>query len=241
MFRIFRTYYMSKFTPQIAKALKMDGVPSSDEDFGFPACPPCILRTLLRFLIGYCLDNSEKLNVGQWLPSATGTPSPATPILKSIVLSSYETREMLHELLRQAMTLPCTNPEYRDITRGAMHILGVWMLGSEDERPSFLRRTGSWSLIASNTQGSITRSSSHSSALTSAADEDDYKSADANMFLRRYFLMIKLVFDQHVTIDPNDLNVVDWDGLVSLYKDALNVYRAVTVSRGGIDIEVESW
>lgn len=31
LFRIFRTYYLTKFTPQIAKAFQMEGIPSKDE------------------------------------------------------------------------------------------------------------------------------------------------------------------------------------------------------------------
>ncbi|KAI8144750.1 hypothetical protein BJV82DRAFT_606134 [Fennellomyces sp. T-0311] len=257
LFRIFRTHYLTKFTPQIAKQLQMEGVPTnSDEEYGFPQCPPSILRTLLRFLIGYCLDNSY----GSW-PHLSGvsSSSPATPILKSIVLSSYETREMLHEVLRQALVLPCTNPTYRDITRGAIHILGVWILGNEDERPSFLRRTGSWTAIAGH-PGSFTRSSSLASVPAAAAtaanartsdvvstdDEDDYKHADANRFLRRYLLMIKLIFEDHWRRfkdhpEKGQLQGTEWEGLVALYKDALNVYRAITVTRGGIDMEWESW
>ncbi|KAI7855415.1 hypothetical protein BDC45DRAFT_568310 [Circinella umbellata] len=270
LFRIFRTYYLTKFTPQVAKILQMDDIPTvATEDFGFPQCPPSILRTLLRFLIGYCLDNSY--GDLPHMPAITGA-SPATPILKSIVLSSYETREMLHEVLRQALILPCTNPTYRDITRGAIHILGVWMLGNEDERPSFLRRTGSWTQIAgtpvtttSGYPGSVTRSSSLASVPTvssikpsdggvlnttsgdsNAQQQDDYKHADANRFLRRYFLMIKLIFENHWQRfkdkpESGTASGTDWEGLVVLYKDAINVYRAITVSRGGIDMEWESW
>ncbi|KAI9484408.1 hypothetical protein BDB00DRAFT_148787 [Zychaea mexicana] len=261
LFRIFRTYYLTKFTPQVARQLQMDGVPPDNaENYGFPKCPPSILRTLLRFLIGYCLDNSYGSNWSH-MPTAISASSPATPILKSIVLSSYETREMLHEILRQSLVLPCTNPSYRDITRGAIHILGVWILGNEDERPSFLRRTGSWTAIASaGHPGSVTRSSSLASVPTTSSFkpsdantnnnnndyEDDYKHADANRFLRRYFLMIKLVFEDHWQRfkkhpESNAQLGTEWEGLIVLYKDAINVYRAITVCRGGIDMEWESW
>ncbi|KAI9315822.1 hypothetical protein BX666DRAFT_1859621 [Dichotomocladium elegans] len=260
LFRIFRTYYLTKFTPHTARFLQMDGVPrGDDQDFGFPTCPPSILRTLLRFLIGYCLDNNEGHNSNHWPNVSTASSSsPATPILKSIVLSSYETREMLHEILRQALVLPCTNPAFRDITRGAIHILGVWILGNEDERPSFLRRTGSWSAI----HGTVTRSSSlgsvqanspkvdihavgsvHSSPV--ATHNQEYKDADANQFLRRYFYLIRSIFENHwVRSSEQRLAILqgsDWEGLIALYKDAINVYRAVTVARGGIDMEPESW
>lgn len=54
-------------------------------------------------------------------------PSPATPILKSIVLGP-ENREFAHEIVRQALMLPAGSPLYKDIVRGAVHIVGVWIL-----------------------------------------------------------------------------------------------------------------
>ncbi|KAL0079919.1 hypothetical protein F4703DRAFT_1174065 [Phycomyces blakesleeanus] len=282
LFRIFRTYYLTKFVPAVAKSLHTESnkskKPTTTTDdhkkvetqekqalVGFPLCPPSILRTLLRFLIGYCLDNNSNSHA-HWahLPSAP-TSSPATPILKSIVLSSHETREMLHEILRQCMVLPCTNPQYRDITRGAIHILGVWVLGNEDERPSFLRKTGGASV---GTVGhSMTRSSSIASVATSknsivepkvlstsptssvwrTSDKPESDDGDANIFLRRYFLMIKLLFENKSGSRDRDVlvaqvqQVTDWEGLTALYKDAINLYRAVTVSRGGIEMEDETW
>ncbi|KAI8367588.1 uncharacterized protein BYT42DRAFT_586812 [Radiomyces spectabilis] len=280
LFRVFRTYYLTKFVPEIAKQLNVEGVPTdpdAKQKFGFPSCPPSILRALLRFLIGYCLDNNHSQQLHWPRPSFAVMSSPATPILKSIVLSSHETREMLHEILRQSLVLPCTNVNYRDITRGAIHILGVWILGNEDERPSFLRRTGS----GTNGPGqiSMTRSSSLASVSTSKAsvsdnrpensttfstsptssvasptrttEKTDHDYSGANVFLRRYFLMIKLIFEQHwksmaITEDRESLvagvqQISDWEGLVMLYKDAINVYRAITVTQGGIDMEWESW
>lgn len=164
---------------------------------------------------------------------------------------------MLHEILRQSLILPCTNAQYRDITRGAIHILGVWILGSEDERPSFLRRSGSVVTRSSSTASvstSINDTASCSSRVLSTSPTDDHpmrsteEYSDANAFLRRYLLMIKLVFeDRRPESNSRDFlaatvqQVTDWEGLVALYKDAINVYRAIAVSRGGIDIEWESW
>ncbi|CAO3638558.1 unnamed protein product [Cunninghamella blakesleeana] len=303
LFKIFRTYYLTKFVPFATTVLKEGSNDQPTENvIGFPLCPPSILRTMLRFLIGSCLDNihnhhSTHQNAPQFISS------PATPILKSIVLSSHETREMLHEILRQSMILPITNPSYRDITRGAIHILGVWMLGNEDERPAFLRRNNSTPASASTiiTSGSysvnhiqnandIIRSNSFASlptpkqvpkndmpssatknsdnnnnnlSLTSTPniqfspsglvtiENHDY--IEANVFLRRYFLMIKLIFEDK-TDNNNDKNnetttskdlpcdpSYDWEGAVALYKDAINVYRAITITRGGIEMECESW
>lgn len=166
---------------------------------------------------------------------------------------------MLHEILRQSLILPSTNIQYRDITRGAIHILGVWILGSEDERPSFLRRSGSIVTRSSSTasvSNSITTTANENICTrpfsTSPTEEHAMPSyeeySDANVFLRRYLLMIKLVFeDRRPEANSRDnlaasaQQVSDWEGLVALYKDAINVYRAISVSRGGIDIEWESW
>ncbi|CAO3589975.1 unnamed protein product [Absidia cylindrospora] len=334
LFRIFRTYYLIKFLPHVPTTLQDDSSSSNnDSTVGFPLCPPSVLRTLLRFMIGYCLDNNRSSHIN-WpnLPSSANA-SPAIPILKSIVLSSHETREMLHEVLRQCVILPTTNTNYRDIIRGAVHILGVWMLGSEDERPSFLRRTGSVPTSATttmtsstipgggNNNGNMIRSSSYTSLTTasrqsahdntinitnkekdqlssinkeeeyintassstekimptspssppvqppalsalinnnnnnnnsssmlsvSTSTTADHDFVEANVFLRRYFLMIKMIFiNTHQSARSlRDIPVdspCDWEGLVVLYKDAVNVYRSITVTRGGIEMEWESW
>lgn len=295
LFRIFRTHYMTKFVPLISKSLQVEGSAKNGGKsnqlsdmcvqleklntlqilvIGFPSCPPTILRSLLRFLIGYCLDNNHNVNI-HW-PQLSHISSPAIPILKSIVLSSHESREMLHDLLRQSLILPCTNSHYRDITRGAIHILGVWILGSEDERPSFLRRSNSAVTRSSSTASapnSINNdqtASSNSSRIFSTSPQEDHtmmrasannnnnnttntaaateEYSDANVFLRRYLMMIKLIFeDRRMEYNNRDVmvasvqQVTDWEGLVALYKDAINVYRAIAVSRGGIDIEWESW
>ncbi|RCI03744.1 Ral GTPase-activating protein subunit alpha-2, partial [Rhizopus stolonifer] len=275
LFRIFRTHYMTKFVPSISKSLSVEGSLKLDM-CGFPSCPPSILRSLLKFLIGYCLDNDSHHANAHW-PHSSHAPtaavsSPATPILKSIVLSSHETREMLHEIIRQSLILPCTNAQYRDITRGAIHVLGVWILGSEDERPSFLRRSGSVVTRSSST-ASVSNTSINNDPIISSAsssrvfstspveehapllpikntpNNEDY--SDANAFLRRYLLMIKLIFEDRRPDashqSKRDIQaasvqqVADWEGLVALYKDAINVYRSIAVSKGGIDIEWESW
>ncbi|KAG1463089.1 hypothetical protein G6F46_002102 [Rhizopus delemar] len=264
LFKIFRTHYMTKFVPRISKSLQMEGA-NQGEVCGFSSCPPSILRCLFRFLIGYCLDNDSNGIHMHWpnlfqSTSAFAPSSPAIPILKSIVLSSHETREMLHEIIRQALILPCTNAQYRDITRGAIHILGVWILGNEDERPSFLRRSGSAVTRSSSTTSAISANNAENSSTTkvlstSPITEDfpinpknlEEQQSDANVFLRRYLLMIKLIFEDHRVGENRDAlvanvqQVTDWEGLVALYKDAINLYRAIVVSKGGIDIEWESW
>ncbi|KAI8362756.1 hypothetical protein BD560DRAFT_178321 [Blakeslea trispora] len=277
LFKIFRTCYLTKFVPLISKSLHVEGSLKSGI-CGFPSCPPSILRSLLKFLIGYCLDNDSRYINLHWPPTshasgtATTVSSPATPILKSIVLSSHETREMLHEIIRQSLVLPCSNPQYRDIIRGAIHILGVWILGSEDERPSFLRRSGSVVTRSSSTASVSNNSVSNDPILSSSSSSRVFSSSpieefapplppknsttnedysDANTFLRRYLLMIKLVFEdrrpdatQNNSRDVQALNaqqVTDLEGLVALYKDAISVYRSIAVSKGGIDIEWESW
>ncbi|KAI8984457.1 hypothetical protein BDF20DRAFT_911553 [Mycotypha africana] len=264
LFKIFRTYYLTKFVPSISKSLHIEGTSDTTKVFGFPSCPTSILRSILRFLIGYCLDNSNQFTHTQWqqqhhshMSGIAPCSSPATPILKSIVLSSYETREILHEIIRQSLILPCTNPQYRDITRGAIHILGIWILGNEEDRPLFLRKAAGSS---SDKCAAISISSASETAATTINDseskqtdpiaittKDNNNCTDTNTFLRRYMLMIKLIFEDRSGKNSRDMTaadmqqVTDWDGLVALYKDAIGIYRAIAVSKGGIDIEWESW
>jgi hypothetical protein len=230
------------------------------------------------FIIGYGLDSNSSdppaPHPGGIYPYFSGS-SPAIPIMKSIVLGSSESREIIHELLRQALVLPCSNQNYRDIVRGSMHVLGVWALSGEDERPAFLRRSSSTSHYVRGGVSTSTSNASLSTMATSpvsvhATDTTDHDTdssslvrsasnqttdyATANVYLRRYFLMIQTIFD-NIGEGTDDLskyknreavaaavqNTSDWEGLVNLYKDALNIYRAITVAHDGIDIESQSW
>src|SRR5436305_13862983 len=92
------------------------------KEIGFPKCPPTILRAFITFLIHHCLDNHDAVS-----DAISPCPSPATPILKSIVLGA-ENRQFAHEIVKQALMLPAGSPLYKDIVRGAVHIVGVWIL-----------------------------------------------------------------------------------------------------------------
>lgn len=92
------------------------------KEIGFQKCPPSILRAFITFLIHHCLDNNEAIS-----DAISSHPSPATPILKSIVLGA-ENREFAHEIVKQALMLPAGSPLYKDIVRGAVHIVGIWIL-----------------------------------------------------------------------------------------------------------------
>ncbi|KAJ2959225.1 hypothetical protein NQZ79_g5312 [Umbelopsis isabellina] len=279
LFRIFRTYYLSKFFPATAIELKLEGVPKNGSlsNFGFASCPPSVLELLLLFLTLDGLD--AKCTVPSTHPSyLPSTSSPAVPIVKSIILGSPQSREIIHELLRQSLILPCTNQDYRTTVRAAMHVLGVWAISGEDERPAFLRRSsssggyhgkgGTFSTSASNTSlasmgnSQITLSqdngdadgASSSSLKRSSSNQTTADYSAANVYLRRYFLMVQTIFD-HIGENSNDLsryrnrdavaesvqNTSDWEGLVNLYKDALNIYRAIIVADNGIEIETQSW
>lgn len=236
-----------------------------------------MLELLLLFLTLDGLD--AKCTVPSTHPSyLPSTSSPAVPIVKSIILGSPQSREIIHELLRQSLILPCTNQDYRTTVRAAMHVLGVWAISGEDERPAFLRRSsssggyhgkgGTFSTSASNTSlasmgnSQITLSqdngdadgASSSSLKRSSSNQTTADYSAANVYLRRYFLMVQTIFD-HIGENSNDLsryrnrdavaesvqNTSDWEGLVNLYKDALNIYRAIIVADNGIEIETQSW
>src|ERR1051325_6113852 len=89
------------------------------KEYGFQKCPPAILRALITFFIHHSLDNYNA--------SVSSYPSPAIPILKSIFLGP-ENREFAHEIVRQSLMLPAGSPLNKDIVRGAVHIVGVWIL-----------------------------------------------------------------------------------------------------------------
>lgn len=213
-------------------------------EFGYKTCPPTILRTIISFVIQYCLDSNE-------FNSPLTHTSPATPILKSIVYSSQINREMMHEIVRQGLSLPPGHPQYKDIVRGALHIVGVWCLSGEEERPSFLRSS------QNRPQGSqnlgVTSSGSHDQ--NSQSNNSPYEPFSiANSFLRRYFQLLTNVFSENPTAlhdmgsnsssealgSTGNQVKLDTDALYSLYKDVLGLLRAI-MARGQIEMDAQSW
>ncbi|KAF9431070.1 Ral GTPase-activating protein subunit alpha-1 [Podila epigama] len=241
MFDIVKKYYLVKVFPDCARNLHL--LKDEGQDFGYQTCPPTILRTIIGFVIQYCLDSNE-------FNSPLGHTSPATPILKSIVYSSEINREIMHEIVRQGLRLPAGHPQYKDIVRGATHIVGVWCLSSEEERPVFLRSTSSRPHTASST--------SVSSLNGTAPSEDTLGQQEpcstANSFLQRYFqLLTKVFYDKPLTTQDVGSNSssealgstashtkIDPEALLNQYKDIVGLLRAI-VSRSQIQLNEESW
>ncbi|CAG8562842.1 11696_t:CDS:10 [Ambispora gerdemannii] len=241
-YELLKKYYLVKLFPACSKKLGIST--DAKHESGFSSCPPAILRAFIQFFIDYCLDNtfgSTEL--------VTTFPSPATPILKSIVLA-FENREIAHEIIRQALMLPAGSTSTKDIVRGAVHIVGVWILSGEEERPVFLRKTASTTATTVYNQNSSVSMSSSSSTetlktlpLSSSGSVNSHITnyADANVYLRRYIKLLTLVFDDHsfVNIDGGMTNT-EVEAQVSIYRDVLSLYRAI-IGNGPIELENETW
>ncbi|KAG9294631.1 hypothetical protein G9A89_008110 [Geosiphon pyriformis] len=221
---LLKKYYLVKLFPACSK----------EKVTGFDCCPPTVLRALIQFFIDYCLDN----NFGS-SEHVTSFPSPATPILKSIVLAP-ENREFAHEIIRQALLLPAGISSTKDIVRGAVHIVGVWILSGEEERPAFLRKTISLSPLPvtnnSSLVGNCQTIETSSSTLSCAASY-----ADANIYLRRYIKLLTYVFNDHsmASLDIGITNL-EVEAQISIYRDVLSLYRSI-MAEGPIELETETW
>ncbi|KAF9285697.1 Ral GTPase-activating protein subunit alpha-1 [Mortierella antarctica] len=241
MFDIVKKYYLVKVFPECARNLHL--LKDGEKEFGYKTCPPTILRTIIGFVIQYCLDSNE-------FNSPLGHTSPATPILKSIVYSSEINREIMHEIVRQGLSLPAGHPQYKDIVRGATHIVGVWCLSGEEERPVFLRSSSSRSQTPAASTHSLNGTPTSEDATT--AIHEPYSTA--NSFLQRYFQLLTNVFyDKPLSVQDAGSNSssealgsagnqsrIDADALYSQYKDIIGLFRAI-MSRGQIELDEKSW
>ncbi|KAF9381562.1 Ral GTPase-activating protein subunit alpha-1 [Podila verticillata] len=237
MFDIVKKYYLVKVFPECARNLHL--LNDEESEFGYKTCPPTILRTIIGFVIQYCLDSNE-------FNSPLGHTSPATPILKSIVYSSEINREMMHEIVRQGLSLPAGHPQYKDIVRGAVHIVGVWCLSGEEERPAFLRSS------SGRSAPSASNHSLNGIAISEDAPTTHEPYSTANSFLQRYFqLLTKVFYDKPLSVQDAGSNSssealgsgqsrIDPDSLYSLYKDIIGLFRAI-MSRGQIELDEKSW
>lgn len=155
----------------------------------------------------------------------------------------------MHEIVRQGLSLPPGHPQYKDIIRGAVHIVGVWCLSNEEERPVFLRSS------SNRTHGPSTTS------LASLGDQPGPQQgnqpepyAAANSFLQRYFQLLTNVFAENVfTLYDHGSNSssealgsngnqtkLDMEALYHQYKDILGLFRAI-MARGQIEMDTRSW
>ncbi|KAF9982200.1 hypothetical protein BGZ65_003133, partial [Modicella reniformis] len=260
MFEIMKKYYLIKVFPECARKLQL--FKDEGKEFGYKRCPPTILRTIISFVIQYCLDSNGS-------NSSQRHTSPATPILKSIMYSSEVNREMIHEIVRQGLSLPPGHPQYKDIVRGAVHIVGVWCLSSEEERPVFLRssviRSQVPSSVSSVSLGSQDSASSQQKSQHGTQQGSLYGSqqnspasepySTANSFLQRYFNLLTNVFVEN-PIAVHDLGSnstsealavlgashprLDTDALYHIYKDIIGLFRAV-LSRCQIEMDSKTW
>ncbi|KAF9987563.1 Ral GTPase-activating protein subunit alpha-2 [Mortierella antarctica] len=247
MFDIIKKYYLVKVFPECARRLHL--LKDEGKEFGYKSCPPTILRTIISFIIQYCLDKNE-FNSPQRLTS------PATPILKSIVFSSEINREMMHEIVRQGLSLPPGHPQYKDIVRGAVHIVGVWCLSGEEERPSFLRSS---STSRSHLSSSISSASlvSQDAGVSQPGSQQGLLNepySTANSFLKRYFQLLTNVFAESPS-SQNDIGSnssseqlgaggnhvkLDMDALFAQYRNVIGLFRAI-MARGQIEMDAKSW
>ncbi|KAG0225719.1 Ral GTPase-activating protein subunit alpha-1 [Mortierella sp. GBA43] len=259
MFDIIKKYYLVKLFPECARNLQL--IKDEGKEFGYKTCPPTILRTIISFIIQYCLDSND-------FNSPHSHTSPATPILKAIMYSSEVNREMIHEIVRQGLSLPPGHPQYKDIVRGAVHIIGVWCLSGEEERPVFLRSSTSRpqvpSSMSSVSLGSQDSASSQQQRSQHGAQQNSLHGSQqsspgepystANSFLQRYFRLLTNVFVESpiilydlgsnsssealgsITSHPR----LDTDALYQIYKDIIGLFRAI-LTRCQIELDSKSW
>lgn len=181
--------------------------------------------------------------------------------------SSEVNREMIHEIVRQGLTLPPGHLQYKDIVRGAVHIVGVWCLSSEEERPVFLRSSAnrpqipssvsSVSLGSQDSTGSQQRSqhgTQQGSLPGSQQNSPSEPYSTANSFLQRYFRLLTNVFvESPIVLQDLGSNSssdavgsigsharLDADALYHIYKDIIVLFRAI-MTRCQIELDLRSW
>lgn len=82
-------------------------IPIKEGD-GFPTCPPKILQLLVEFFVKNLLKQNSK-----------------DEVITSILFQSFESQELIHEILRQALLLPFSESE---CIKSAIHLIRSWIL-----------------------------------------------------------------------------------------------------------------
>ncbi|KAI8926778.1 hypothetical protein BC831DRAFT_211576 [Entophlyctis helioformis] len=198
---------------------------------GFETCPPQILALLLRFLLRTVIT---KVTLGPESPPHEF----AAAALVHVILSDEASREVAHEVVRQALLLP---PAHFQTTRNALFLLSSWIFVDPDQRHDFLTGTpANGGMVLSNHQDQDDEDEDGPNKLDSSLSEHDGRSAikpaDAatNRHLRRYVLYLRLVFtDKHISVDEHDHQLV-------VFRDALDMMRAIAMEKHVV-LETHSW
>ncbi|CAG8665388.1 10547_t:CDS:2, partial [Funneliformis caledonium] len=190
------------------------------------------------------LDNGIAVRIGidaalaavKMFDNITSYSSPTTPILKSIVLDP-KNQKFVYKIGRQFLMLPAGNPFYKYIIRNAIHILDVWILSGEEERPAYLCKSlQNLSLLISQNDASITQA-----LIPLSASSFTSIYLDANVYFRRYIELLNLVFKDHLflTITRGIINI-EVKVQIFIYQDVLTLYHLI-MTKGLIELELETW
>ncbi|KAF9964855.1 Ral GTPase-activating protein subunit alpha-2, partial [Mortierella alpina] len=146
--------------------------------------------------------------------------------------------------------------DYKDIVRGAVHIVGVWCLSGEEERPSFLRSSSASRshLSASISSASLVSQDAGGSQPGAQQGLLSEPYSTANSFLQRYFQLLTNVFAES-PLSLNDIGSnssseqlgtggnhvkLDMDALFAQYRNVIGLFRAI-MARGQIEMDAKSW
>jgi hypothetical protein len=119
---MFKRYYLRILFPGTARRVGM----VVDDREGFPTCPASILFVLVDFIVRYCL------------PSTSGRLLDSAVVLNLVIFGNYQSRELIHEIIRQALLLPFSEVE---VVKGSIHAIRSWISMNAEDRPAYLRET----------------------------------------------------------------------------------------------------
>ncbi|KAJ3417071.1 Ral GTPase-activating protein subunit alpha-2 [Chytridiales sp. JEL 0842] len=237
MWQLFKKHYMSVLFPQVAEKV---GIKTAGKK-GFSTCPIPILESLVTFVIRHVLDPSVTgVSTGSLPPQLV---SKTTSFLQQLFLTDVEGREFLHEIVRQCLLVPFSNP---DLGRYALFVLRSWVFVPHDDRPCFMRRQTKPKPVSLSPSQSAMPEGDLEAALSSNTKLDgkprynmpnaelEAREWMANIFIRRYIRYIQLLF-----LDNKDY-VDHFETQVTLINEAFQFYRLLVLETH-IILTYETW
>jgi hypothetical protein len=116
---MFKRYYLRILFPGTARRVGM----VVDDREGFPTCPPKILFTLVDLIVRY-LSHYSYLS-RHCLPSfSSGRLLNSAIVLNLVIFGNFQSRELIHEIIRQSLLLPFSEIE---TIKGGIHAIRSWI------------------------------------------------------------------------------------------------------------------
>ncbi|KAL2913609.1 hypothetical protein HK105_206911 [Polyrhizophydium stewartii] len=219
LWTLFRRTYLRLLFPQVSRQV---GLAVADNE-GFELCPPAIMQILSSFII-----RTSAVNVS--VSSESSVADFAAAAIVQVVLGDPASLETVMDIQRQSLLMPVL---FHQIPRSGLFLLASWICSPH--KPSqvmaYLRRGRDPAPLVEYSESEQLEKTDPAVACNELESAEDQT---MNALVRKFIRAIRLVF-----LDKPGASE-DLDNLLSVYRDALDVLRTLSMEKV-VQLEMQTW